>query len=261
VITAAYTIMAETRKGLRLSWYYRFNLLMQLVTLSFIFLCLVFFIGNGSLRTEELSSAVLGYVVWFYAVNVINVVGIELVAEAQSGTLEQMCMSVSPSGVLLAGRAVSALITSTVMTLVLDIVLMIALRTPIPVSWTGLLLFAFTLIGIFGFGLMIAGATLVFKHVAALANLLINMMIFTNGTLLSVDHFPVWLRVAANALPGTQGVTVLREAILDGRPLSAVAHHGLVGLLVNSAVYGVLGWVVFHAGSRRARGNGSLGQY
>ena len=261
MITAAFSIMAEVRKGLRMSWYYRFDLLMQLVTFSFIFLCLVFFVGNGRLRAEDLSSAVLGYVVWFYAVNVINMVGIELVGEAQSGTLEQMFMSVSPSGVLLAGRAVSALIASTVMTLVLDLVLVVVLRTPIPISWTGLLLFAVTLVGIFGFGLMIAGATLVFKHVAALANLLINMMIFTNGTLLSVEHFPTWLRVVANALPGTQGVTVLRAAILDGRPLSSVAHHGLVGLLVNSAVYGVLGWVVFHAGSRRARSNGSLGQY
>jgi ABC-2 type transport system permease protein len=119
-----------------------------------------------------------------------------------------------------------------------------------------------TLAGLFGFALIIGGATLVFKHVGTLANLIINMLIFTNGTLLSVDHFPAWLTAVANTLPSTQGVTLLRESVLNGRPVASMWSDGsLPSLLANSAMYLVLGWLIFEAGARRARVRGSLGQY
>jgi ABC-2 type transport system permease protein len=260
--TALDVVLAEAWKGLRISWYYKFNMVMQLITMSVIFLFLVFFLGGGNLDRAQLSTAVLGYVVWFFAINMISAVGIDLIGEAQTGTLEQMCMSISPLALLLVGRAVAALVTATVLVAVLDMVLVIGFGTPIPVSGTGLLMMGITLAGLFGFALIIGGGTLVFKHVGALANLMINMILFTNGTLLSVDHFPGWLATVANSLPSTQGVTLLRAAVLDGRPVTSMWSDGsLPGLLVNSAVYLVLGWLVFEAGARRARVRGSLGQY
>ncbi|HEY4458906.1 MAG TPA: ABC transporter permease [Pseudonocardiaceae bacterium] len=262
MITAASVVLAETRKGLRISWYYKFNMVMQLVTLSAIFLFLVFFLGNGNLDRGQLTTALLGYVVWFYAVNLISGVGIDLISEAQTGTLEQMCMSVSAPALLLLGRALSQLVTTTVLIAALDVVLTVTLHATVPLSLVGILLLLITLAGLFGFGLMIGGAVLVFKHVGALANLIVNMMIFTNGTLLPVDHFPRWLTLIVNSLPSTQGVTLLRESVLEGRSLIAMWSDGeLPGLLLNTAIYLALGLLVFGLGLRRARHRGSLGQY
>ncbi|WP_116201502.1 ABC transporter permease [Amycolatopsis circi] len=259
---AAHVVLAEARKGLRVNWYYKFNMVMQLVTLTAIFLFLVFFLGHGSMDPGQLTSALLGYVVWFYAVNMVSWVGIDLVSEAQTGTLEQMCMSVSPPELLLLGRAVAALVTTTGLVAVLDLVLLASFGVSVPVSGGGLLMLALTLTGLFGFGLMIGGAMLVFKHVGALANLMINMIIFTNGTLLPVDEFPRWLTTIANSLPSTQGVTMLRESVLQGRSLAAMwSDGGLPGLLLNTGIYLGLGVLVFEVGIRRARVRGSLGQY
>ncbi|MCW2917359.1 MAG: type transporter [Actinomycetia bacterium] len=262
IFTGLHVVLAEARKCLRIAWYYKFDMVMQVVTLSFIFLLLVFFLGKGSVNSADLSTAVLGYLVWLYAINMINAVGIELIGEAQAGTLEQMYMSVSPPELAMVGRAVAALVTTTIMVGILDIALVLFLHTPIPVSWTGLAMLLITLAGLFGFALIIGGATLRFKHVGGLANLMINVIFFTNGTLLSIDHFPGWLTAIANSLPTTQGVTLLREAVLHGRSLPTMWGDGsLPRLLGNSAVYLVIGWLVFEAGARGARRRGSLGQY
>jgi ABC-2 type transport system permease protein len=260
--TSVNIILAEARKSLRIAWYYKFEMAMQLVTLSVIFLFLIFFLGKGKVDSAELSSAVLGYLVWLYAINMINSVGIELIAEAQTGTLEQMCMSVSVAELALLGRAVATLVTTTIMIGVLDVALLVFLHTPIPFSFTGLAMLLITLAGLFGFALMIGGATLMFKHVGGLANLMINMIVFTNGTLLSVDHFPAWLAALANTLPSTRGVTLLRAAVLDGRSLGSMWGDGsLLLLLANSGMYLAAGWLVFEAGARGARRRGSLGLY
>lgn len=262
MVVAFHIVLAETRKNLTITWYYKFNLVMQLVALSTTFLFLVFFLGGGKLDGGKLSTALLGYIVWFYAVKMIGTVGIELVAEAQTGTLEQMCMSVRTPVLLLVGRALSALASTTALVALLDLVLWASTGTAVPVSAGGLLLFAVTLVGLFGFGLLIGAATLIYKHVHALSNLIMNMIIFTNGTLMSVNRFPHWLAAIANGLPSTRGVALLRESALDGRSLASMwTDGGLPNLLLNSAVYALLGGLAFHFGLRRARGKGSLGQY
>jgi ABC-2 type transport system permease protein len=262
MIGAARVVLGEAHKGILLTWYYKFNVLIQLLTLSTIFLFILYVLGQGKLDSSQLSASVLGYVVWFYAVNLITMVGIDLISEAQTGTLEQMYMSVVRPEFVLAGRALSSLASTTVLVIGFDIGIYLIHGTTVPMSWSGVVVLLITLAGLFGFGLALAGATLRFKNVQALANLVINMFIFMNGTLLAVSHFPRWLQVIANSLPSTQGITLLRSTVLDGRSLgSAWSHGALGGLLVNTMVYLVLGSVLFTVGARLARRRGSLGQY
>lgn len=260
--TALGAIAAECRKGLRISWYYRFNILMQMVTVSVIFMFVLLVAGNGSLGTTATSAAMLGYAVWIFAVNIIGGVGSELVAEAQAGTLEQMCMSVAPTELLLIGRALASMIATTAQLILFDLVLVVFLQRSIPVSWAGLLVLLLTLFGLFGFGLLLGGATLVFKNVQALSNLIVNLFIFVNGTLLSVSHFPRWLATIANSLPSTLGVTLLRRVVTGHESFgSSSVDRQLLELILNSAIYFALGWTVFEFASRAARKRGNLGQY
>jgi ABC-2 type transport system permease protein len=115
---------------------------------------------------------------------------------------------------------------------------------------------------VYGFGFILAGATLVLKQVESFSNLFQNILLFLNGTMLPVASMPGWLAAISHTLPSTQGVVVLRRVVLDGQSLAAVwQDRSLIWLLVHSAVYFATGWFVFAYCERTAKAQGSLGQY
>lgn len=55
---------------------------------------------------------------------------------------------------------------------------------------------------------------------------------------------------------------MIRRVVLGGQSLATVWQDGsLVWLLVHSAIYFIIGWVVFAWCERMAKEQGSLGQY
>ena len=89
-----------------------------------------------------------------------------------------------------------------------------------------------------------------------------NVLLFLNGALLPVHHFPGWLETIAVFLPTTQGIIVLRKVVVDGASLIAVWEDGsMVFLAVQSVLYLAVGWALFIVGERVAKRRGTLGQY
>ena len=255
-------IFNETYKRLLIIWGYKFNFLVQLITVGLIFIGAAFFIGNGQFSSTQLAPILLGYVVWFYARIVILSTSIDLMVEAQSGTLEQMYMSPTSSELLLLGRMFALLISTTLMVLVTALVLVLLLGIHIPLRWEGLPVLLLTLAGLFGFTLMLSGAALVFKQIDALADLLQNALLFLTGALIPVSRFPGWLQSVAQTLPITQGITVLRNTVIGGQSLhSAWVNGSLMWLSVHSILYVCGGWMIFKWCEHVAKHQGSLGQY
>ena len=117
----------------------------------------------------------------------------------QSGTLEQMYMTPAPTEALVLGRVVATLLSTTIMVFATCFVLVLLLGITIPLRWEGLVILALTLAGLFGFALLLGGMTLVFKQVESLADLIQNALLFLTGSLLPIEHFPLWLSII-NAL-------------------------------------------------------------
>jgi ABC-2 type transport system permease protein len=252
----------ETRKGLLIQWSYRFNLIGEILTIGFVFIGIIFFMGNGKLDAASLPSSLLGFVIWFYAAIAIGNMAWGLREEMQSGTLEQMYMSPAPASLITLGRTLATLVTSTVVVTLVAAPLMLLLKIHLPFSWNGLPIFALTMAGLYGFGFLVGGAVLIFKQVETLANMVSNMLLFLNGAFLPVDHLPRWLEVIARTLPSTQGIIVLRRVMLEGQTLAMVWHDGsLPWLILHSTLYFFGGLAVFALCERIARQRGSLGQY
>ncbi|MYB49936.1 MAG: photosystem II protein Y, partial [Dehalococcoidia bacterium] len=92
--------------------------------------------------------------------------------------------------------------------------------------------------------------------------LLTNVLLFLNGSLLPVHHFPAWLETIAVFLPTTQGIIVLRKVVVDDMSLIAVWEDGsMVFLAVQSVLFLAAGWALFNVGERVAKQRGTLGQY
>lgn len=255
-------LIGEIRKNLLVNWTYKANLFVSLFTLGFIFVGLIFFLGGGNPSPERIASALLGYLIWMYATTAISDLSFGLRGEINAGTLEQLEMSPAPVGLLLMGRVIATLLIATLQVFIMGLAMYLLLNVRIPLRLEALPALLITLVGVFGFGFIIAGMVLLFKQIESFGNLLNNALAFLNGSFLPVSAMPIWLAVIAKTLPSTQGIIVVREIILDGKSLTETWMEGsLVGLTLNSAAYFVIGWLVFSVCERIAKNRGSLGQY
>jgi ABC-2 type transport system permease protein len=260
--TILIAFIGEVRKGLLINWTYKANLLISLLTLGFIFIGIAFFMGGGKMESEKVTSALLGYLIWMYAALAVNDLSYGLRGEINAGTLEQLEMSPAPVGWLLIARVTANLIISSVQITVLGIVMLLLLGIRFPLRLEALPALLLTMVGVLGFGFIIAGAMLVLKQVESFSNLLINALAFMNGTFLPVSAMPDWLVVISKSLPSTQGIVVIRKIVMEGKSLITTWQDGsLISLTLNSAIYLMIGWIIFTACERVAKNRGTLGQY
>lgn len=243
-------------------WNYKFNLVMQLVMVALIFLGATFFLGHGQIDPQQAPSMLLGYGVWCYARIILLESSYYLTIEAQSGTLEQMYMSPVSASVLVVGRMIAMLI-STTLTLILPVgALAFFLHVHIPLSWASLPILLISLLGLFGLSLILCGAVLVFKQVDNLSDLIQNTLLFLAGTLVPLSSFPGWLAAISKLLPLTQGIVILRDISFSGLSLASTWTNGsLPWLIFQSLLYLGLGWTAFKVCEKVAMHQGLLGQY
>ena len=261
-MTQLVVTLNETRKGLLVMWDYRFSTMVDFVIIGLVFSGMMLFIGQGELQPDQLSSAMLGFLITFYVMETLNRMSWALMGEAQAGTLEQMYMSPVSSAYILFGRALASFVVATLSLLLIAPTLILAFDIEISLPIASLPIFVITLVGVTGFGLMVAGMTIVFKQVGRIANLLSNTVLFVNGTFWPVEDMPDWLSSAARILPSTQGIVALRQIALDGQSLSALWSDGtLVFLTVHSLAFLAFGWIIFRWCENIARAHGSLGHY
>jgi ABC-2 type transport system permease protein len=256
------TILNETHKGLLLAWNYKVDLILEVFIMGFAFIGLSFLVGGGQLEEEQLTASLIGYLVWYFAVKAIADMSTSLKNEMQAGTLEQMYMSPTDAGLLVLGRSLATLFTTTIIAALIAIGPMLLLGIRLPLAPATIPVFIITIMGLFGFGFAVGGFTLIFKQVASLSDLIQYALVFLNGALLPVDVFPPWLAFIARLLPTTQGIIVLRQIALEGMSLGETWQSGTLGWLVlHSAVFLLLGWFMFKWCESIARQRGLLGQY
>lgn len=253
-------MLNETFKGLLLLWNYRFNLLIESISIVVVFIGLNFFVGNGELQAERLDSSLIGYIIWIYTFMAISNMGWSLKEEAQTGTLEQMYMSPTPPELLILGRTLANFITTSIMIGLVTLILIPLFGISLPLRLEGVVVFAWTIFGLLGLGLMVGGATLVFKHVESLSYFIQYGLMFLNGSLVAITSFPTWLEIFARLLPGTQGIVTLRQALIEQQSFADL-WGSLLLLMLHSTVYFGLGWGIYKLGERYARRHGTLGQY
>jgi len=260
--TTLIALFGEIRKGLLISWTYKVNQLISLLTLGFIFFVIVYMMGGGKIDPAKAGSALVGYLIWMYVVSAISDLSFGLRAEMSAGTLEQLEMSPVRVGLLLVGRVIANIIITTIQVMVLGTVILLIFKIRIPWRLEALPAFLLTLVGVLGFGFLIAGAVLIFKQVESFANLMNTALAFLIGSLLTVSVLPAWLAGISMSLPSTLGIIVIRRIIFEGKTLANTWQDGsLVGLAINSILYLLIGWTIFFLCERLAKNRGSLGQY
>jgi ABC-2 type transport system permease protein len=259
--TALLIVLNEIRKGLLVTWHYKFNLINEFITLGINFLGTALLMNYGSTNLADFGPSLLGYIVWVYAYYILNV-SITLTLEGRSGTLEQMYMSPIHPAIIFIGAIISTLVSTTLMITTMSFIITTICHISLPFNIAGIPILIITLLGLIGFGLGIAGMALLYKNVAGLVDLIGTSLYYLNGSMLPIDKLPGWIQKIAHTLPTTEGIIVLRDVVFRSQPLSELIQNGkLFSLFVNSGFYFIGGLMLFICCEKIAKKKGRLGQY
>lgn len=212
-------------------------------------------VAEGHFNEQQRLSFLVGYITWWVAGSCIRQIPLTIVDDARWGTLEQVRIrGASLWGVMLARSITVATYYS------LHGLLMVALitffsRLSIPLLPVIFLPYIVTLVGVFGISFVFVGMHIIYRNTVTLSDALSFMLFFLGGTLFPFSTGSL-LYVISRLFPLAAGIDVMR-AMVEGLP----AGNEWILLLVNSAVYFLLGLIVLSWSFRRAQVDGSLAHY
>lgn len=262
----------ETVKGLRHGWSERLQILIEMPLFIAFVLLLGFTVGQGeaivadrldwSLEAGHASWLLIGLSVFIYTYLHVQKMFWRLLAEIQTGTLEQTYLSPLPSWVhVVAGRILAAVAETAVV--VGTVYAAISLFVRMDLHWRAAALppLLALIVGAAGLALIIAGITLVWKRIQVLNDLILMFAFFFSGAVLPLSEMPGWAEGISTSLFMTHATEALRITMLDNAALPWGGAGGWAWTLGTAAVWLTTGLIVFRACERIARRSGSLSHY
>lgn len=234
------------------------NTISSIVTFYVIFL--MFFLGInflGAPENVESSSQYLiaNMVLWFLAMSAMQNIGGEIMVEANKGTLEQLYMSPVAPWKIFCSRLIGSTLNSLLMIVVILILCMLTAQQWLTFDVVTLLfLFIPTVISMVGVGFAMASLAIVFKQINSF--LQIAQFIF-----LALVSIPVTVSPWLELLPVMRGMTMLRQAMIEGRGWLEFSWWAWGLLLANAALSFALGLYLYTRAEERSMKRGLLGQY
>jgi len=111
-------------------------------------------------------------------------------------------------------------------------------------------------------GFLFAGLALVFKRTEAMVSMVFSLMIFLTGALVGMEKLGILLKILRFTFPLTWGISLMRSTLTEGVTLLSLYQSGeLIGLLLHSVLYLVVGLIIFAWGYRTSRLKGTLAHY
>ncbi len=218
-------------------------------------------ISGGEYGKDEQLLVLVGWLTWMVASDCMSELPAVITEEAQTGTLEQVCLVPVPLATLLALRSLAYLIGVGAKGLLAAILAALVIA-PLPAGPVLVVLFLISLVGAYGLGFLFAGMALVFKRTESLVGLVFSLMIFLTGALVGLESLGWIYEVLKLALPLTWGISLMREALAVEETLLALSHpEKLLSLGIHSLVYLAVGLAVLGLGYKQARKKGTLAHY
>jgi ABC-2 type transport system permease protein len=201
---------------------------------------------------DYISYVILGAGVYLFAARIMLGVSRSLITERREGTLESLLLA--PAGRLGYFAAVTA---QWALACAGEMGVMLLLAWPLGLNLGRInlsalaLAFPVTLVGLFGMSLVLGAVMLATGDTYLSQNTLFAFMALVSGFTFPPAYLPRWLQWAGAALPVTGGLRLLREAVLQGRPVAAISRDLIVYTLLGLA-YAAIGLGLMRTAERRA---------
>jgi len=265
-------ISNEIVKGLRHGWAERAQILIEVPMFTSFMLMLAFIVGqSGNILSGRMSWAMdpakaswlfLGFGVYMFVYLQIQKLFWRMLAEIQTGTMEQTYLSSLPSWVhIIVGRAISATIEAGVVVSIMYVVTNLVFKLDLTWRPDALIPMFFVLVGGAGFSLIIAGCTLVWKRVEMFNDLLLLFLMLASGAVIATDKLPSVLRLISPFVFLTQPVAGIRRIMLDNQSLTLWGTGGYVWMTTTTLGWIAAGVTIFRICENSAKRSGALGRY
>jgi ABC-type polysaccharide/polyol phosphate export permease len=262
----------ETLKGLRHGWSERLQILIEMPLFITFVLLLGFTIGEGenivadqldwTLDTQRASWLMIGFIAFSYTYLHVQKMFWRLLAEIQTGTLEQTYLSPLPSWVhVVAGRIASAIAETAIVVAIVYAITSLFVRIDLHWRLEALVALLLLFVGAAGIALIIAGLALVWKRVMMLNDLTLLLLMFFSGALFPLAELPGWAQAVGEPIFMTHSVEALRIVMLDGAAMPWSGIGGWAWTLATAFGWFLAGLAVFKACERVAQRNGSLSHF
>lgn len=263
----------EVYKGLRFAWAERLQILIEMPMFVVVMLVMGPIIGQAdkivsgdlrwSLDSENMSILVVWFIPFIFFYLQVAKMFWRLVAEKQSGTLEQVYLSPLPSWVVIAaGRVVAAVVETLLVSAAIFAI--VRIFVPLHFNLTASLLLPVLLMIVTGVGvsLIIAGATLIWGRIEMVTESALMLMFLASASAVPVVTLPTWWEKFGLALPVNHSLENVFGVVFHGRSATIPwGPGGLVWVLVVAAAYLAAGIISLRIGERIAKRRGSLGRY
>lgn len=263
----------EIVKGLRHGWGERLQIVIELPLFIVFLLLLSFTAGKAAtiaatgevdwtLDAAQTTWMLLGFSAFAYTYLHVQKMFWRLLAEIQSGTLEQTYLSPLPSWVhVVAGRIVAAIAETAFVVGVMVIAVSMLVRIDLHWRLAALVPLALIIVGAAGLAMVIAGLTLIWKRIPLINDLVLMLVLFFSGAMYPVAEMPGWAKTIAEPLFLTHAMAGLRTVMLDAATPSVGSFGGLTWMLATTAAWFTAGLLVFRISERIAKRQGSLSRY
>ena len=240
---------------------YAFNTVMHLVSFYFMFLILFmglnFAMGPGNSRFgSAVEGLIVGFFIWNYGSFAYITLTWKVIEESRSGTLEQIYMNPFGFEWIAFSIVLSDFILEMLFIIPMLILMMLTTGHYLNIDIITLLPIVFvTITAAYGLGFIMAGLGLVFKKIQSLTMIL--QFILLAFIAAPADKFPLFKLI----FPFTMGTQLIRSNMVDKVTIFEMPLADLGTLLLNSAFYLTIGFIIFKICERKAKEKGLLGHY
>lgn len=257
-----YFFKVSFEKSLKDITRYKFNTIMEFLTFYIIFMAMFLglnFFGQNMEASPlklggTLENLIVGYFIWMIMLVAYSSVAYSISSDSTKGTLEQICMSSLGLHSVVVVRSIANLFINIVFCFVLLLFIMMTTG-----YWLNINVISLTVIiiigifSIFGISLMLGGLTVIFKQI----NSFLNIMQFFLIGLVMFDINPM----ASIFVPFRPAINMVYDITKKDFNLLSFSPLDYLFLILNSAIYFIIGLVVFNYCSKVAKKKGLLGQY
>lgn len=206
---------------------------------------------------------VIGWFVYMYLDSSIWGIGNNFRWEQFSGTLEPLFSTPVPRISILIGAAVADTVQGVIQTTILLGICMVVFGVSysIVAILPTVIILLIMVIGLYGFGFMVAGLILVFKDPSVLTQLISESSYMISPVNYPINALPRPVQFAAYLIPTTIGIVTIREIAITGVWNLVTFAQALGGLLILTALFWILGLAAFKFAERWTKQRGHMGGF
>tara|TARA_B100002052_G_scaffold10410_1_gene8622 strand:+ start:794 stop:1579 length:786 start_codon:yes stop_codon:yes gene_type:complete len=257
--------LAFLRKDIQIALSYRFNLLLQLILITFI-ISLIFFSlvanNDAGLGDSEFFKILVGIALIDFMFSSMSVFSREVRFAQTYGTFEALILTkTSIITILLSSYALTfsrSVFRILIYILISKFIFGVGVTlSNIPIF---LVLVIYTCIPFIGIGLFAASFIILFKVGNVISFFVAISSIFFSGIFFPLDAIPDYLAKISNNLPLTIGLDIAQQALLNNFFLKA-AFPDLLKILYMSVLFVPTGILLVYYSLKEAKRNGNLNYY